>query len=118
MDASSLERGREAILGTMLRHVPFDGWNRRTLSAAAVEAGYAAAEVDRFFPDGAVEAIDLWNLLADRAMIAAVTTDGALLKTGERIALGIRARLSSVADHREAVRLALGVLAQPHNAAR
>jgi ubiquinone biosynthesis protein COQ9 len=117
MDTGSLETNRKAILNAALRHVPFDGWTPKTLVAATVEAGHGAAEVDRFFPSGPVDAIALWSEIADREMVETIAREGAMLKTRGRLALGIRTRLSSLAEHREAVRLSLGVMAQPQNTA-
>ncbi len=117
MDTQSFERDRDAVLKAALRSVPFDGWSARALTAGAREAGFGPADAVRFFPRGAIDAIERWSELADAAMEQAVTEVAATLGTRERIAFGIRTRLTGLAEHKEAVRRALSVLALPQNAA-
>lgn len=108
---------RETIVEAALSHVAFDGWTSETLRLAARDAGYEPVMALRVFPRGAVEAVDFWNRLADRRMLAALETENAgTLKIRARVALAVRRRLESVGPHREAVRRGLGVLALPHNA--
>lgn len=108
---------RERILEAALPHVAFDGWTPETLRLAAKDAGFEPVMALRVFPRGAVEAVEFWNRLADRRMLAALDgEDVASLKIRARVALAVRKRLESVAGHREAVRRGLGLLALPHNA--
>lgn len=108
---------REAILEAALPHVAFDGWTTETLRLAARDAGHEPVMALRVFPRGAVEAVEFWNQLADRRMLAAMEKeDVAALKIRARVALAVRKRLESVGPHREAVRRGLGLFALPHNA--
>jgi ubiquinone biosynthesis protein COQ9 len=108
---------REQILMAALPHVPFDGWSDALLRNAAKEAGHDATMALRVFPRGAVEAVEAWVALADRRMVEALERHGTTgLKTREKIALAIRLRLEALAQHREAVRRAVGLLALPLNA--
>jgi ubiquinone biosynthesis protein COQ9 len=114
MDRAEL---RLALLKASLTEVPFEGWTRAAFEAGARELGLAPGEVERAFPDGMREAIDLWTAVADEEMLAELgTVDVAALKIRERISLAIKIRLMQNADHREALRRALSVLALPTNA--
>lgn len=116
MDTGSLQRAREAVVAAALPHVPFDGWTQRALAAGARAAGMDAADAQRLFPRGPVEAIDVYSAMADRAMIEAVAALDPAAKAREKIAFGLRARLDFTAPHKEAVRRATTVLAMPLNA--
>lgn len=116
MDTASWNRAREAVVAAALPHVPFDGWSERALVAGARATGMEAADAHRLFPRGAIEAIEVYSGMADRAMAEAVGALGPDTKVRDRIAAGIRARLDFVAPHKEAVRRATNTLALPHNA--
>jgi ubiquinone biosynthesis protein COQ9 len=108
---------REKIVEAALPHVPFDGWTLETLRRAAQDAGYEPVMALRVFSRGPVEAIEFWNTLADRRMLAALEQeDVASLKIRAKVALAVRRRLEAAGAHREAVRRALGLLSLPHNA--
>ena len=116
MDTASWNKAREAVVAAALPHVPFDGWTERALVAGARAAGMEAADAQRLFPRGPVEAIEVYSGMADRAMAEAVAALPAETKIRERIAAGLRARLDFVAPHKEAARRATNTLALPHNA--
>jgi len=116
MDTASWNRAREAVVAAALPHVPFDGWTERALVAGAKAAGRDPADAQRLFPRGALEAIEVYSAMADRAMAEAVAALDPGTKVRDRIAAGIRARLDFAAPHKEAVRRATNILALPHNA--
>jgi ubiquinone biosynthesis protein COQ9 len=108
---------RTRIVEAALPHVPFDGWTSETLRRAAQDAGYEPVMALRVFPRGAIEAVEFWNTLADRRMLAALEQENlGSLKIRARVALAVRRRLEAAGAHREAVRRALGLLSLPHNA--
>ena len=108
---------RERVLEATLPHVPFDGWTLAALASGAVDAGLAPETALRAFPRGAVEAVEFWCTRADRRMMEALAArDLGLLKTRERVALGVRLRLAALEHHREALRRALGLFALPLHA--
>ena len=110
------ETMRAAILEAALAHVPFEGWTLGALKAGAADAGYDAAQALNAFPNGVLEAIDHHSRLADARMMAAMEgADLASMRTRERVAFAIRARLEANAAHREAIRRALAILALPTN---
>lgn len=107
---------RDAIVDAALIHVAFDGWSRRTLRAAARDAGFEPDQADRAFPRGSAEAVAHWCDLADRRMeqaMAEADTQG--LRLHERVGLAIRLRLEAWEMDREAVRRAVAVLSLPTN---
>ncbi len=111
------EAARGTILDATLAHVPFDGWTRAALDAGARDAGLDAIAVLRAFPGGAPEAVRFWSTDADRRMLLALEgTDLAAMRTRERVAAAVRARLEAVIVHREALRRALALLALPQHA--
>ena len=116
--ATDVERLRDEILEAGLRHVAFDGWSNKAFAAGAKDAGEGAAGLARAFPGGAKDAARHFGVLADRRMTAAL---GRLLRrkplrTHERVAAAVRARLRILAPHRQAVRRLLAFLALPLNA--
>jgi len=112
-----LDTARDRLVEAALPHVPFDGWSQRALDAAAADLGYGQLDVLRALPDGPLQAIEHYVVMADRAMLEALERhDLASLRTRERVALAIRVRLEGRAREREAIRRALGHLALPANA--
>jgi ubiquinone biosynthesis protein COQ9 len=67
---SGREDERDALLLAALPHVAFDGWTDAALKSGAMDAGFDQADVIRFFPGGAGEAIAAFSGWADRQMIA------------------------------------------------
>ncbi len=115
MDTASWNRAREAVVAAALPHVPFDGWTGRALVAGARAAGMEAADAQRLFARGPIEAIEVYSAMADRAMAEAVAALDPETKVRDRIAAGIHARLDFAAPHKEAMRRATNMLALPHN---
>jgi ubiquinone biosynthesis protein COQ9 len=109
---------RVALIEAMLPDVPFDGWTRAALGAAAARIGIDEAELAALFPGGARDMVACFSRWADRRMLAALAgQELAAMKVRERVALAVRTRLSLLEPYREAVRRALSLLALPQNAA-
>jgi ubiquinone biosynthesis protein COQ9 len=109
---------RAALIEAMLPDVPFDGWTRAALGAAAARIGIDEVELAALFPGGARDMVACFSRLADRRMLAALAgQELAAMKVRERVALAVRTRLSLLEPDREAVRRALSLLALPRNAA-
>ena len=107
---------KDALLLALLPEVPFDGWTRGALRAAGARAGLDADEVDALFPRGPRDVVAWFSRWADRKTLAALTARKApRLRTGERIAHGVRTRLQILVPHREAVRRSLTLMALPQN---
>lgn len=111
------DEDRQLLLAAILNHVPFDGWSETALQAAGQETGIPAERVLNAFPGGAKDALILWHEVADQRMIAAMAApEIAHLRTRERVAAAVRARLEANMAHREAVRAGCTVLLLPQNA--
>jgi ubiquinone biosynthesis protein COQ9 len=108
---------RERLLLATLPHVVFDGWTEAALIAGAKDCGLAAADILRFFPGGPGETVRLFSDWADRRMLAALATaEIGTLRTHERVAAAVTARLAALVPHREAARRALAFFALPPHA--
>jgi ubiquinone biosynthesis protein COQ9 len=109
---------KDKLIEALLPAVPFDGWTRAALRAAAKQAGVDAVELAELFPRGARDAVAWFSAWADRKTLAALASRRhGRLGTSARVALGVRARLELLRPHREAVRRALSLLALPGNLA-
>jgi len=105
---------KDAIILAALPHVPFDGWSRKTLEAAAESAGLGAGAAARLFPGGAKDAVAHFMDLADRLMLEDLgALDLASMKIRVRIATAVRTRLARWTPHREAIRRALALSPLP-----
>ena len=117
MKSPLAEDQRVALIEAMLPNVPFDGWSRPALRAAARHIGMPADEALALFPNGAAELVACFSRWADLRMLdrlEAVALEP--LRIPERIALAITTRLEILAPWREAERRALSVLALPQHA--
>ena len=115
----TLDELRPHLLGAMLAHVPFDGWSRKAVEAAAADLGLSPALAGIAFPGGGIDMVASYIACADQRMLDALdTAQFRSLKVRERIATAIRTRLQQAAPHREAVRRATALLALPRHARR
>ncbi|SRR5712691_2840230 len=113
------ESQRGALIEAMLPDVPFDGWSRATLRAAARRIGMPAAEALAFFDDGPADFVACFSRWADRRMLDRLETAPLeQLRVPKRVAFAVNTRLEIVEPWREAVRRALVVLALPQHAPR
>jgi ubiquinone biosynthesis protein COQ9 len=110
---------KDRLLEATLPNVLFDGWSLAALKAGARSIDLPETEIAVLFPDGGGEAalwLDDW---ADRQMLTALEAmDLAALKTHQRVAAAVKARLTALGPHREAVRRAISLKASPWGAAK
>lgn len=105
------------LLDAMMMHVPFDGWSQAAIDNAAKDLGVDPLLARNALPRGALDAIALHSVRADKRMIEALETRGlAGLKIREKITLAIRTRLEQCETERESVRRAVQFLALPPGA--
>lgn len=105
---------QDALIRAALPHVPFDGWSKKTLRAAAESSGIDVGTVERLFPRGAKDAVAHFMDLADRLMSEDLqAADLAGMKVRARVTYGVRKRLERWTPHREAVRRALALTPLP-----
>ncbi|MFN3864747.1 MAG: COQ9 family protein [Erythrobacter sp.] len=120
----TLDELRVALAPDIAASAIFDGWTETALLAAADMAGCDPDVARLAFQSErkgglAMAMIEAWITSVDQAMEAAWPAERlAPLKIRERIRTLVAFRLDAVADIDEAVRRALAVMAQPHNAAR
>jgi ubiquinone biosynthesis protein COQ9 len=113
----SREEQRDRLLEAALAHVPFDGWSRRSLSAAAADLGMEAGLARRLFPRAGDDLLVHLERWADRQMLARIEAeDLQKLRIRERIARLVRVRLEVLTPHREALRRATAARLLPGNA--
>ncbi len=107
------DRAKDRLLEALLPNVPFDGWTRRAIDAAASRTGLDAAML---FPRGPRDAVAWFSHWADAKTASALDAKTrARLKVREKIALGVTTRLDILLPHREAVRRALALLSMPRH---
>jgi ubiquinone biosynthesis protein COQ9 len=108
---------KDRILLAALPHVAFDGWSIKSLAAGTADAGLARQDLLHAFPDGVADAISHWSDWADRRAVAVMeSVEVAPMKTHQRVAMGVWARLEAMGRWREAARKATAWLAAPRHA--
>lgn len=113
----TLDELRTALAPLLPAEAAFDGWGELALAQAAAALDVPADRARLAFPGGAVEMIDAWFATIDAAIAERCPADRlAALKIRARIEALVMARIELVAPHREALRRALAVLAQPQHA--
>jgi len=116
MKSPLAESQREALIEAMLPDVPFDGWSRAALRAAARRIGLPPAEALALFPSGPADFAASFSRWADRHMLDRLERlPLEQLRVHERAALAVNTRLEIVEPWREAVRRALTILSLPQN---
>lgn len=112
----TLDELREALAPRVPAHAAFDGWSDEALAMAANELAVPAGRARLCFPGGAVQMIDAWFDSIDLAMLAAFPPERiAAMKIRERIRELVLFRIDRMIPHREALRRAAAILAQPQN---
>ncbi|HEY0011926.1 MAG TPA: COQ9 family protein [Allosphingosinicella sp.] len=114
----TLDELRIALAPLLPAHAAFDGWSDEALAMAANELGVPPARARLCFPGGAMQMIDAWFDSVDVAMLHAFPPERiAAMKIRERIRELVLFRLERMLPHREALRRAYAILAQPQNLA-
>lgn len=112
----TLDELRIALGPLIPAHAAFDGWSDAALAMAARELGIPAPRARIAFPGGAVQMIDAWFDSIDVAMLEAFRPERiAAMKIRERIRELVLFRFQRMLPHREALRRAFAILAQPQN---
>ncbi len=108
---------RVALARELPADAAFDGWTGAALSATAARLGVDADVAGLAFPDGTLQMIDAWFASVDADMLAALPADRlSAMKIRERITSLVEARLEILAPHRETLRRAQAILANPVHA--
>jgi ubiquinone biosynthesis protein COQ9 len=113
----TLDELRAALAPLIPANAVFDGWSEEALAMAASELGVPPERARLAFPGGAVEMIDSWFDAIDRSMALAWPLERiSQLKMRERIRDLVLYRIEVIHPHKEALRRALAIMAQPQNA--
>jgi ubiquinone biosynthesis protein COQ9 len=114
----TLDELRLALAPLIPGHAVFDGWDDGALAMAAAEIGVPASRARLAFPGGAPDMIDGWFDAIDRATARHFPLEKVEgMKIRERIRSLVMYRLEVAHPHKEALRRALALLAQPQNLA-
>jgi ubiquinone biosynthesis protein COQ9 len=112
----NLDELRRALAPLLPANAVFDGWSDKALAMAAAELGVPAPRARLAFPGGATDMIDAWFDAIDRSMATAFPLERIeSLKIRQRIYELVMHRLEVANPHKEALRRALAILAQPQN---
>ena len=113
----NLDELRGALAPLIPAHAVFDGWSDKALAMAASELGVSEGRARLAFPGGAFQMIDSWFDAIDIAMAKAWPLERiSSLKIRDRIRDLVLYRVEVINPHKEALRRALAILAQPQNA--
>jgi len=113
----NLDELRAALAPLIPANAVFDSWGERSLAMAASEFGVPADRARLAFPGGAADMIDAWFDSIDLATARAFPLERiAELKIRERIRDLVLYRIEVINPHKEALRRALAILAQPQYA--
>ncbi|MFC7292520.1 COQ9 family protein [Hirschia litorea] len=105
------------LLDGILEDSVFEGWNDETLRNTAKRLNISKGQVLLAAPEGISSLLEAWADNADdHARDILKNTDLTQLKIRQRIALGVRARISYLSDNKEAARRASHALAAPWRA--
>lgn len=116
MEAHRLQQ-QEAIVQCAMERAGFEGWNRATLIQSSVSAGFAPMDIDRLFPEGVSDVLNVYGAMLDRALHNEVLAGAcASMRTHERITWLVKRRFELMAPHKEALRRAVALEALPWRA--
>lgn len=116
-DEMTLDELRTALAPLIAPNAVFDGWSDQALAMAARELGVPANRASLCFPGGSVEMIDAWFDAIDIQMAHAFPLERIEgMKIRQRVRDLVFYRIEVINPHKEALRRALAILAQPQNA--
>lgn len=98
---------KQIILKNCLENCIFDGWTKKLLENACVEAGFDKNLWKVEFPGGVVDVIDFYTSQANDNMTQGLDLEG--LRTPEKIKALIKNRLSLYEDEKEQIRSCIAV---------
>ena len=114
----TLDELRMALAPLVPGNAVFDWWSDKALAMAAAELGVPAPRARLCFPGGAADMIDAWFDAIDRAMARAFPLERIeAMKIRDRIGGLVMYRIEVINPHKEALRRAAAILAQPRNLA-
>lgn len=110
----------EAFIKVMLVHVPFDGWTEAAMQASASELGLSPSKMDKLFPRGIAELVEIGSDGFDRKMSQIFEDRFSDNMNSMPVHIKIREmlliRFELLQPNKEAVRKMFAFMAQPRHA--
>lgn len=106
-----------ALLLSCVAQVPFDGWSRAALESGAQRCGASTADLAAAFPQGVKDCVAAFSAWANDGMLALIGKEKLFnkMRTRDKVAFAVRARLELLTPHREAMRQLALWYALPHH---
>src|SRR5580704_120571 len=97
---------RVRLMESILTQVPFEGWTDAAFTQGIKQAGATQAETNRLLPNSIRDVIEWFGEEADAAMQKRIAAERGFshMRTRDKIAFAVRARLEFMTPHREAMR--------------
>ncbi len=114
----SAPKNDEALMLACVAQVPFDGWSLAALTSGAQRYGVDEAALKTTFPRGVKDLVVAFSSWANDGMLAQIGKEKLFVKmrTRDKVAFAVRARLEVLTPHREAMRQLALWYALPHHA--
>ncbi len=108
----------EALMLACVAQVPFDGWSLAALTSGGQRYGVDEAALKTAFPRGVKDLVVAFSAWANDGMLAQIGKEKLFVKmrTRDKVAFAVRARLEVLTPHREAMRQLALWYALPHHA--
>ncbi len=105
---------RQAILGAMLTHVPFEGWTKLSLSKAVKDTDLPKGADELYFPGGPLEVLEFWATSHDETARVKIATKGLHnMRIRDKVTESVWAWLQELGGHEQSSRRAISRLALP-----
>lgn len=105
------------LLQSILHQVAFDGWSRTTLVNGAQSLGLSEGHISLAYPHGVRDVVAAFSIWANQQMLAQIAAEKLYdrMRIRDKISYAVRARLETLAQHREAMRQLCLWYALPHH---
>jgi len=114
MNTKEAEKLQKEIVREALPSVVFDGWTLDLIAQTAQIQGHDKAIVKALFPDGILSILDAYSRIADDEMMRALKdTNPENLRVRERIEVAVMARITWLAQHKDALKESINILGVP-----
>lgn len=113
-DPSQEDAGR--LLDAVLKHVPFEGWNDRSVAATIADTGIDAGLARVLFPRGALDMLVAFHRRLDERLAEAIATQPPEGRIRDRVAEAVLTRIMLAEPYREAAQRGASLLALPTHA--
>ena len=113
-DQNPSEQARQDILQAALIHIPFDGWTKKSMTAAVRDTELPEGSDALYFPGGPLELMSFWAERGDKDALSIITERGFdNMRIRDKITECVWIRLSQMTDHEESARRAMSRLLLP-----